>query len=124
MQSFLSVARICLLLALPSVVLAAPRSFSELAGTLVGFLNYAVGTAIILGIVIYFYGISSGLLSLQKGESSDLRKRVLWGLLAVFVMVSVWGIVGLLRNSLFGGGASGGFGGGSDEGRCVDVDCL
>jgi hypothetical protein len=112
-----------LILALPAVALAAPNSFSELTEQIMRYLNAAIGTSIILALVIYFYGIASGLTSLQSGTTEQLRQRIVWGLIALFVMVSVWGIVGLVRNTLFGGGAGGG--GGTFEGSdCITADCL
>jgi hypothetical protein len=113
------------IIALPAAASAAPRTFSELAETMVQFLNAGITTAIILGLVIYFYGIATGLTNLRSGGTEELRKRIVWGLIALFVMVSVWGIVGLVRNSLFGGGGGGGdFGGGPQEFDCIAAECL
>ncbi|OHB20139.1 MAG: hypothetical protein A2854_04990 [Parcubacteria group bacterium RIFCSPHIGHO2_01_FULL_56_18] len=112
-------------LLVPSMALAAtPRTFSELAELSVNFLNAGIGTAIVLGLVIYFYGVASGISSLRHGESEQLRLRIVWGIIAIFVMVSVWGIIGLVRNTLFGGGGgSGGFGN-DGEPRCLNIECL
>lgn len=112
-------------LVLPTITLAAPRTFSELAETVVQFLNAGITTAIILGLVIYFYGVATGLTNLRSGGTEELRKRIVWGLIALFVMVSVWGIVGLVRNTLFGGGGGGDFGGGGpQEFDCIAAECL
>lgn len=113
-----------LILLVPTIAAAAPRTFSELAEYAIRYINAGIGTAIILGLVIYFYGIATGISSAARGEVSDLRKRIIWGMIALFVMVSVWGIVGLVRNSLFGGGGSGDFGGGVEEFDCIDAECL
>src|SRR3989344_1687727 len=68
-------------IALPqSVFAAAPKDFLQLAGELINILNLATLTLIIAGFVVYF-----------------------WGILVLFVMVSIWGIIGLLQNTLFGG---------------------
>lgn len=112
---------LALALFLPSFAFAAPRTFTEFAEYLVRFINAGIGTAIILGVVIYFYGIASGLTHLKSGSMEQVRTRIVWGLIAIFVMVSVWGIVGVIRNTLFGGGAGGG---GVNEGNCLDLDCL
>lgn len=115
-----------LLLVLPTAASAAPNTFSELAELTVRFINAGIGTAIILGLVIYFYGIATGISSLKSGGTEELSKRIIWGLIALFVMVSVWGIVGLVRNTLFGGGGGGGNfgGGGADDFSCIDAGCL
>lgn len=120
------VALIIAILALPAAASAAPRTFSELAETAVQFINAGIGTAIILGLVVYFYGVATGLTSLSKGGTEELSRRIVWGLIALFVMVSVWGIVGLVRNTLFGGGGGGGDfgGGGPQEFDCIAAECL
>lgn len=111
---------------LPAIAAAAaPRTFSELAEQTVGILNGGIGVAIVLGLVIYFYGIATGISKLSSGGADELRLRIVWGLIAIFVMVSVWGIVGLVRNSLFGGGAGGFDGGGGSQGGCTGpLNCL
>lgn len=114
-----------LLLAFPLVAAAAtPRTFSELAELSVNFINAGIGTAIVLGLVIYFYGVASGISSLRRGESEQLRLRIVWGLIAIFVMVSVWGIIGLVRNTLFGGGGGNSDFGSDGKPRCLDIGCL
>ena len=88
-------------------------------------LNAGIGAAIILGLVIYFYGIASSLTSVSSEGIGKLRTHLLWGLLALFLMVSVWGILALVRNTLFGGGGGAGIGGGGDSGGCTGpIDCL
>lgn len=112
---------ITLLLLAPAIVFAAPRTFSDLAGNVVQILNAGIGTIIILGLVIYFYGVATSIPRLKADDGERLRAHFLWGIIALFVMVSVWGILGLLRNTLFGGGAGGGdFGGGGV--LCTSID--
>jgi hypothetical protein len=109
---------------LPSVALAAPRTFVELTNLVVNYINAGIGVALILGIVIYFYGITTGMAKTAGGKTSEASKQLMWGLIALFVMFSVWGILALLRNTLFSG--SGSFGGGSQDGdpTCLNVDCA
>jgi len=51
----------------------------------------------------YFYGIATSVPKLGEGDSERLRAHFFWGIIALFVMFSVWGILALLRNTLFGG---------------------
>lgn len=111
------------LLLAPAVTLAAPRTFSELANLIVNLINGGIGVALILGIVIYFWGIVSSIPRSGKADGEKLRTQLLWGMIALFVMFSVWGILALLRNTLFGGGAGVGFGGsGGDAVLCESLD--
>ncbi len=109
---------------LPAITLAAPRTFSEFAGLLVNILNAGIGVAIILGLVIYFYGIATSIPHTKEGDGERLRAHFFWGLLAIFIMVSVWGILALVRNTLFGGGGPD-MNGGSGGTLCQSAaDCL
>lgn len=110
----------------PAVALAAPRTFLELTQMLIGIINAGIGVAIVLGLVIYFYGIATNIPTDGHGTGAEnLRTHLTWGLIALFVMVSVWGIVGLVRNTLFGGGGGPSFGGSFSEGGCTSVEtCL
>ena len=94
-------------LLLPSIALAAaPKSFSDLVNLLVSLMNNATLVLITLGLVIYFYGISTSLFKSKEEGSEKLKMYLLWGILILFVMVSIWGILRLLENTLFGSGAA------------------
>lgn len=91
------------LLALPSVALAAaPRTFSELANLLVTILDSATGLLVVAGIVIYFYGVSTNILKMSGEGGAKVRQYMVWGLIVIFVMVSIWGILRILQSTLFG----------------------
>ena len=93
------------LLLIPAVAFAqgAPRTFGDLAGLFVTILDNATAVLIVAGIVIYFYGISTNLFKLGEGEHDKMRNQLIWGLIVLFVMVSIWGILHLLQDTLFGG---------------------
>ncbi len=87
---------------LPSVALAAPRTFADLANLIVLILNNATTVLIVLGIVVYFFGISTNILSFSKEGGEKLRQYFVWGIIVLFMMVSIWGVLRLLQNTLFG----------------------
>ncbi|HWO07124.1 MAG TPA: hypothetical protein VNM40_00915 [Candidatus Paceibacterota bacterium] len=89
---------------LPTVVTAAPRTFDQLIDLIIRLLNAGIGITLILGIVIYFYGVATSIPKFRTDDSERLRAHFVWGLLALFVMFSVWGILALVRNTLFAGG--------------------
>lgn len=87
----------------PSVALAAsPHTFRDLAGLIVTLLDAATGVLIVAGIAVYFYGISTNILKFGEGDAEKLKNYFFWGIIVLFVMVSIWGILQLLRNTLFG----------------------
>lgn len=89
----------------PTYAFAAPRTYAELTDMAVQLINAAIGVALIAGIVVFFYGTSNSMWSITKGDPKRMRDQLLWGVVALFVMFSVWGILSLLRNTLFGSGA-------------------
>ena len=91
----------------PAVTFAqAPRTFKELVNLLVAILDMGTGILIVGGIVIYFFGISTGLMKHGEEDRQKLRTRLVWGLLVIFLMVSVWGIIQIIQNTLFGASAN------------------
>ena len=91
------------LLLLPTVALAsAPRTFEELANLIVSLLDGGVGLLVLAGIVIYFYGVSTNIMKMSDEGGQKARSYFVWGILVIFVMVSIWGILDLLQNTLFG----------------------
>lgn len=95
-----------ILIILPSLTSAqeltgAPRSFAELAEMIVGFLNAATGVLMVVGLVVYFWGMSINILSFEN-DPTKRKAYFVWGIVVLFVMVSIWGIIALLQNTLFG----------------------
>src|SRR3989344_8442088 len=91
-------------LALPLVASAeAARTFQELAVDVVEILDNATAVLIVAGIVVYFWGISTNILSFSEDGFEKVKAYFFWGIIVLFVMVSIWGILELLQNTLFGG---------------------
>jgi len=110
------------LLASPAVALAAaPSTFQDLAGQVVTILNAATFVLIGLGLVVYFWGVASNLFKAHEGyHANNLRNYLLLGVGIIFVMVSVWGIVQLLQNTLFGNGSTNATGAAQNSGSACD----
>jgi len=82
----------------------AANTYGELVNQLVSLMNSGVVVLVALGVAIYFYGIYSNVL--QFGEENPDKKKAFffWGIIILFVMVSIWGILRLLQNTFFSGG--------------------
>lgn len=92
----------------PSIALAAaPRTWQELVDGLVALMNGGVAVLVALAIALYFYGVSAHILDFSGEHGTKTRQSYfLWGIIVIFVMVSVWGILRLLQNTLFGSSAA------------------
>mgnify|MGYP000231386130 CR=1 FL=1 len=68
---------------------------------LVGIMNQLVYVIIGAALVMFLYGILKlSFIDGQKPEAREqARKFMFWGIVSLFVMVSVWGLVNLLRGS-------------------------
>lgn len=90
------------ILVFPSIAFAAaPKTFSELAAQLVGLMNLATGALILLGIVVYFWGMSINIVEFEN-DPEKRKAYLVWGVVVVTVMFSIWGIVKVIQNTIFG----------------------
>ena len=86
-----------------SVLTPVVASAATLTDTLVffsQFLNGVIGLFITLAIVVFFWGLIKYLWSMGSEDAHEGLKIMFWGIIAIFVMVSIWGIIRLLQNTL------------------------
>ncbi len=81
---------------LPSITYAA--GVGELLEKVRGWLNLLVPMLITLGIIAFFWGLTKYLLTQGEDKKKGLD-IMLMGILAVFVMGSIGGLVGLLQST-------------------------
>ena len=85
-----------------STVFSSIPCLAQGAGNLFGL---ATAALIGIAIVIYFAGIIRTLFKAGGGNATsfaDLSKTLGWGLVALFLVLSIWGIIRLLGGTLFG----------------------
>lgn len=89
-------------LSLALVLLPALASAQSLLNTLGFFntlLNAAIGLMVTLAIIAFFYGLIKYLFTGATEGKSDGLKVMLYGVITIFVMVSIWGLVRLLQST-------------------------
>src|SRR3989344_8700437 len=84
-----------------------------LSNILERFVDLIINPAILLvfsaAFFLFMWGLVMFMIHLNSGEPKQEDKdHMLWGIVGMFVMVSVWGIIGLIENT-FGIGRAGGF---------------
>lgn len=62
------------------------------------FLNAAIGLFITLAIVVFFWGLIKYLTEVGDKKNEGLQ-TMFYGVIAIFVMVSIWGIIRLLQST-------------------------
>ena len=89
-------------LAAGTLLMPALASAATLTDTLVfmsTFLNTVIGVFITLAIVVFFWGLIKYLWSMGTEDAHEGLKIMFWGVIAIFVMVSIWGIIRLLQST-------------------------
>ena len=90
----------------PGVALAAvafPTTFQGLAVFAVGIISSLTAAAIGLGVVYFLWGVAGPIGESESAKSWEkFRDQIGWGILTLFIMFSIWGILRLLGNTLFG----------------------
>jgi len=74
-------------------------------GTLLGFIKFMMEAAlpILVGIAVIYFIWSLLMFLRESGSKKDeARGHMLWGIVILFVMVSIWGLVNILGSSLGG----------------------
>jgi len=79
-----------------------PKNFADLMYFLMDFLKLTIPVFISLGILAFLAGVAIYIL---KGDSETERAKgqqiMFWGIVAIFTMVSMWGLVNLLYDTFF-----------------------
>lgn len=94
------------MLALPAATFAqAPgMTYGGFVASIIRLINLAIPVVIGVAIMSFMYGVLKYILSLgNEQEKREGREVMLWGVIALFVMFSVWGILRLLLGTFFGG---------------------
>jgi uncharacterized membrane protein len=100
-----------------SLVLSFVPSFAFAAAgatltTLIKFLSDTLATGVLpllitLAVVAFVYGIIQYFLNPDNEEKRKAGKSfMVWGIVSLFVMVSFWGIVGILQNTFLPDGSN------------------
>lgn len=94
----ISVSGAASVMALLLPALASAQTLTDTLFTLSTFLNAAIGLFVTLAIVIFFWGLIKYLMSVGEQKAEGLQ-IMFYGVVAIFVMVSIWGIIRLLQNT-------------------------
>ncbi len=90
---------------LPSIASAqAITTFEGLVQKLYTMLASLVPIIVSLALIVFLWGIFQLVRSNNEDARKDAIKIITFGIIALFVMVSVWGLVAILSNTFFNEG--------------------
>jgi uncharacterized membrane-anchored protein len=64
-----------------------------------GWLKLAVPLLISVAVVYFIYSVFRFMTTADDAEKDKAKKNMVWGIVAIFVMVSVWGLVAILQST-------------------------
>ncbi|HEV3245406.1 MAG TPA: hypothetical protein VG102_03535, partial [Candidatus Paceibacterota bacterium] len=79
--------------------LAAAQSLLNTLGFFNTLLNAAIGLLVTLAIIAFFWGLIRYVLAAGEEGKKNALSMMLYGVITIFVMVSIWGIVRLLQST-------------------------
>src|SRR3989344_308746 len=79
-----------------------PSNFKELADILIDLIRTALPVITGLALMVFFWGLAKFIFRVGGDEKAveGGKRLMIWGLLALFVMISVWGIIRFMQNAL------------------------
>lgn len=81
--------------AFPSIVFA--KDALDIISIISGLIGLATPIVVALALLFFFYGLARYILNAADEEKkSEGRNIMIWGIIALFVMVSVWGLTSIL----------------------------
>lgn len=88
--------------AMPLLALAQTYSGGGLGGLItwaIQILNALVPFLIALAVVWFIWNVFQYAIQGDEDKKKAAKGNIIWGVVAIFVMVSVWGLVGILQNT-------------------------
>ena len=66
-----------------------------------GVVGSLIPITIALALLVFFWGVARFILNAaDSAEHENGRRLMIWGIIALFVIVTLWGLVGLLQDNL------------------------
>ena len=85
---------------------AASNNFKEFTNQLIDFVNLATSALLSAAIAFFFYSVVRNMWGFNSGNAEQkekLQQTLVWGVLIIFIMVSIWGIIAILQQTLSSG---------------------
>lgn len=85
---------------LPNITFAQSGGLSDIFVVLIRLINNSIIPLIIgIGLITFIWGIIKYVITDSESGKKDATSIIVYGLIALFVMVCVWGLVSVLQNT-------------------------
>ena len=82
---------------------AGEEGFTGVINSILTILDLVVVLILALALVFFLWGVALFILNAGDPEGQSKGKNIMfWGIIALFVMVAVWGLVGFLQDAIVG----------------------
>ena len=98
--------KIITILAVITPCFAFANTVSDVLVTILNILNIIIPLLISLGIVYFIWGVVEYVLSGNTEKKEQGQQHMIWGIVGLAVIVSIWGLVAVLRNQFIGSDSS------------------
>lgn len=79
-----------------------PRNFGDIANIIIDIVNTAVPVLITAALAAFIWGIAKSILHSDNPDArASGRTIMLWGILSLFVITFVWGIITVVQRTFF-----------------------
>ncbi len=86
------------LVAVPMISFAATEGIEGIIDTITELLGLVMPLLLSLAVIFFVYALLKYVLKAGE-EKEEARGQMIWGVVILFVMISVWGLVNLLKDS-------------------------
>jgi len=105
----------------PVSVFAQPQNFEDFAGVIINIGNNLALLFVTAAFAAFLWGVARTILHADSADEREKGKKTMaYGLVSLFIISALWGIMALSRNTFFNSGSSGM--GGGDAGGCSSLD--
>src|SRR3989344_2322592 len=79
-----------------------PSNFKDLSDIFIDLIRTALPVITGLALMVFFWGLAKFIFRVGGDENAveGGKRLMIWGLIALFVMISVWGIIRFMQNAL------------------------
>ena len=93
---------VVLFLLLPAVASAQLTGVKSLIEAVGGLINPLITIVVAIALLVFLWGLAKFIFRVggDEGAIEEGKRLMIWGLIALFVMISVWGIIRFINTAL------------------------